>query len=38
MTKFFDVDKKSYLYNRCFVSNQNFPTEHVKNIQNSKLL
>ena len=31
MKKNFDDDKKSYLYDNFFLSNQNFATEHVKN-------
>ena len=30
------MTKKSYLYDRFFVSNQNVTTEHVKNVQNSR--
>ena len=31
-----DDDKKSYLFDRFFVSNQNFTTENVKVIKNSR--
>ena len=31
-------DKKSYLYDRCFVSNQNFTAEHAKIVKNSRFL
>ena len=31
----FGDDKKSYLCGRFFVSNQNFTTEHIENVQNS---
>ena len=34
--KFFDDDKIFYLYDRFFVSNRNFTTEHVKIVKNSK--
>ena len=33
--KFFDDDKKSYLYGRFFVSN--FTTEHIENVQISRI-
>ena len=34
--KKFDDDKKSCLFDRIFVSNQNFTTENVKIIKNSR--
>ena len=34
--KIFDDDKKSYLYDRFFVSNLNYCTEHLKIDENSR--
>ena len=34
--KIFDDNKKIYLYDRFFVSNQNFSTKHVKIVKNSR--
>ena len=36
LKNFFDDDKKFYLQNKFFVSNQNFTTKHVKIVKNSR--